>query len=84
MRLIGIFLAILCLQFALNYCFTLIGINNYYIVDTLTNVVLAFFFAIIYYRGPKKEAFKDLYFHRSVASYFVLLMLFSLLYWFVF
>lgn len=84
MRLIGLFCIILCAQFALSYCFQLMGITNYYIVDTLTNVGLAFLFAFIYYRGPKKEAFKDVYFHRSVASYFIVLMAFSLIYWFIF
>lgn len=83
MSFIIVFIVILVLQYALSYLFSMMGLN-YYISDTLINLVLAFIFSIWNYRGLNKETLKNPYFHRSVAIYFVIFMLFSLLYWFVF
>ena len=71
---------LLGIQYALSYLFQYLGFN-YYISDTLINIVLAFLF--VNYRGYKKEAFKDPTFHKNVAIYFVVLMIFSLLFWFI-
>lgn len=84
MGLIAWFLILLLIQYGLSYLFVLCGITSPYIIDALIDVILAFIFAIAYYRGPRKEAFKDVNFHRSVALYFVILIGMSLLYWFVF
>lgn len=83
MGLIAWFLILLLIQCGLSYLFVLCRITPY-VSDALIDVVLAFIFAIAYYRGPRKEAFKDVNFHRSVALYFVILIGMSLLYWFVF
>ncbi len=84
MRFLLVFIALIILQYGLSYLFLLMNINNIYIIDTLIDVVLAFVFALLYYQGNKKEAFKDLNFHRSVAMYFVVLIIMSMLWWFVF
>ena len=70
------------IQYGLSYLFQMLGMN-YYVSDTLINLVLSFIFSFVNYRGNKKEAFKDSRFHRNVAIYFVVLMIFSLLFWFL-
>ena len=70
------------IQYGLSYLFQMLGMN-YYVSDTLINLVLSFIFSFVNYRGNKKEAFKDPRFHRNIAVYFVVLMIFSLLFWFL-
>lgn len=82
MTFLILFLFILILQYFLSYVFSMMGLNIY-ISDTLINLVLAILFSFLNYRGYKSEAIKDPYFHRSIAIYFVIFMLFSLLYWFL-
>lgn len=83
MSFVAIFILLLLIQYALSIGLQLLGLRNPYIIDTIIDLVLAFIFAFVYYRGPKKEAIKDYNFHRSVAMYFVVLILFSMVYWFI-
>lgn len=76
------FILIIGIQFVLSYLFTKMGFN-YYLTDTLINLVLSFLFSYIRFRNLRLEAFKNVYFHKSVASYFVVLMLISVLFWFI-
>lgn len=84
MGLITSFILIFVLQYALTYLFSFLGITNPIVVDTLIDVVLSFVFALIFYRGERKYAFKDPQFHKSVAYYFIFLIVFSMIYWFLF
>lgn len=81
----GLFLSlifIIGLQYFLIFLFQLIPYNfPPYVVEVTIDLVLAFVFAIFNYRGNKKEAFKDPLFHRSVAIYFCILILFSVIFW---
>ena len=48
-------------------------------IELIVNLVIAFIFSFINYRGYKKEAFKDPSFHKSVLSYFLVFTLISLI-----
>ena len=73
---------ILVIQYALSIFFQSIGFN-FFIADTLVNFVLAFVFSYIRFYKLRLAAFKNLYFHRSVLTYFIVLMVFSLIEWFI-
>lgn len=78
MSFVLLILLLFALQFGLEYLFSLMGISPI-VANALIDVVFAFVFAFVYYRGDKKEAFKDIRFHRSVAMYFLILVIFSFL-----
>lgn len=46
-------------------------------IELIVNLVIAFIFSFINYRGYKKEAFKDVSFHRSVFGYFIVFSIIS-------
>ena len=46
-------------------------------IELLVNLVIAFIFSFVNYRGDKKEAIKDLSFHRSVFGYFIVFSIIS-------
>lgn len=83
MSIIFFFIIILAVQYGAYYLFSSLGFNPI-VSDVLVDVVLAFVFALIYYRGNRKKAFKDPYFHRSVATYFLILFIISMIYYFLF
>ena len=46
-------------------------------IELIVNLVIAFIFSFINYRGYKKEAFEDVAFHRSVFGYFIVFSIIS-------
>lgn len=68
-------------QYGLSLLFQVVFGLNYYITDTLINLVLSFLFTIMNFRRFGKEMFKLPEFHKSIAKYFVILMIFSLIFW---
>ena len=47
-------------------------------IELIVNLVIAFIFSLLNYRGYKKEACKDKAFHKSVLSYFLIFTVISL------
>ncbi len=72
------FVAILLLQIVLRTILSYMRLS-FITIEIVIDLVLAFVFAFFSYRGNKKEAFKDVQFHKLVAIYFVILILFTLL-----
>ncbi len=84
MGLIVFFIIILAIESGLYFLFPLIGITQPFVVDVLIDVVLAFIFAIVYYRGDRKRKWKDPSFHMSVFKYFLVLFILSVIVYFLF
>ncbi len=82
MNLIVSLVIILALQYGLSYIFAVLLGFNYYVTDTLINLCLALLFSFWNYRnGTRANAIKDPTFHKSVLLYFIVLMVFSLIFW---
>ena len=80
-----IWIAILfALQYGLSYVFQNFLGFNYYISDTFINLVLSVLFTVFRFKGRLKEEIKEPRFHISIAVYFVVLMLFSFIWWWIF
>ena len=58
-------------------------ITNVIYIEIAIDFVLAFVFSILNYPGERKDAIKDPLFHRNVAIYFVLLVVFSFIFMFI-
>jgi len=71
------------LQYGLSFFFQTVLQFNFYVSDTFINLVLAFAFTVMNFRMYGKEMFKIPEFHKSVAKYFIILMAFSLIFWFI-
>ncbi len=75
---------LLALQYGLSYLFQVYLDFNPYISETLINLVLSIVFTIVRYKGVNLEKLKDPKFHGTIAKWFVILMLFSFIYWWIF
>ena len=64
------------IQFALQYILGGLGLPLI-TVELIVNFVIALVFAFFNYRGNKKEAIKDIRYHRSVLSYFLVFTIIS-------
>ncbi len=71
-------LFLLSLQVGIRFVLTYLGLS-YIVVELIIDLILAFLFSFVSYRGVKKDAIKDVNFHKNVAIYFVILIVFSLL-----
>ena len=60
-----ILIIVIALQYALQYFLAGLGLPGI-TIELIINFVIAFIFSLINYRGRKKDAFKDIRFHRSV------------------
>lgn len=58
-------------------------ITNVIYIEIAIDFVLAFVFSIFNYQGDRKNAIKDPIFHRNVAMYFILLIVFSFIFMFI-
>ena len=67
-----ILIIVIALQYALQYFLAGLGLPGI-TIELIINFVIAFIFSLINYRGRKKDAFKDIRFHRSVFIYFLVL-----------
>lgn len=86
--LIGLILSlvmIMAINVGASFLFQNILRWNYILSMCLTDLILAFVFAIInYYNGPRLLAFKDPRYHTKVLIYFLFLLVFDLLFFVVF
>ena len=79
-----IWLAVLFgLQYGLSILFQNIFNFNYIVSDTFINLILSVLFTIFRFKGHLKEGIKQPRFHISIAIYFVVLMLYSVVMWWI-
>lgn len=72
-----ILVIVIVLQYALQFVLGGLGLPGI-TIELIINFVLGFIFSLINYRGRKKDAFKDIRFHRSVFIYFLIFTVISL------
>lgn len=72
------------LQFALSYVFQVYLNFDPRVSETLINFVLSIIFTIVRFRGVNLDKLKNPKFHSSIAKWFVILMLVSFIYWWLF
>ena len=71
-----ILIIVIALQYALQFLLSGFGLPGI-TIELIINFVLAFIFSLINYRGRKKDAFKDMNFHKSVFIYFMIFTVIS-------
>ena len=72
-----ILIIVIALQYALQIALGGLGLPGI-TIELIINLVLAFVFSLINYRGRKKDAIKYLVFHKSVFMYFMIFTVISL------
>jgi heme/copper-type cytochrome/quinol oxidase subunit 2 len=70
---------VIAIQYFLQIFLLSLGFS-YVAIELIIDLVLAFIFSLLNYRGRKKDAFKDPRFHRNVAIYFGIFVIVALLF----
>jgi hypothetical protein len=81
--MIGYFIVLLVvigIQFFLQMTLGSIGLPMI-TIELIVNLVIALIFSLFNYPGRKKDAFRDLMFHKRVFGYFIVFTLISLIFY---
>lgn len=71
-----ILIIVIAVQFLLQMFLGSLGLPAI-TIELVINFVIAFLFSLINYRGSKKEALKDVSFHKNVFIYFIVFTVIS-------
>lgn len=80
------FVGILLFQYILQYAIGALFNDNlfmYFLGEIIFTIIISYLFAILNYRGYRREMWRDPNFHKTFGIYFLIFFIFDLLWFFL-